>query len=72
MVRFALRKGNPWRNGQKSVVSVYYMYYADTIEETIDKRIRLKQQLSDQVVSVADDKETDKQIMLAYLEMLGT
>ena len=60
-----------WRNGQKSVVSVYYMYYADTIEETIDERIRLKQQLSDQVVSVADDKDTDKQIMLAYLETLG-
>lgn len=60
-----------WRNGQKSMVSVYYMYYADTIEETIDERIRLKQQLSDQVVSVADDKETDKQIMLAYLETLG-
>lgn len=60
-----------WRNGQKSVVSVYYMYYADTIEETIDERIRLKQQLSDRVVSVADDKETDKQIMLAYLETLG-
>ncbi|HIE4543499.1 MULTISPECIES: DEAD/DEAH box helicase [Providencia] len=61
-----------WRNGQKSVVSVYYMYYADTIEEIIDERIRLKQQLSDQVVSVADDKETDKQIMLAYLERLGS
>jgi SNF2 family DNA or RNA helicase len=61
-----------WRNGQKSVVSVYYMYYADTIEETIDERIRLKQQLSDQVISVADDKETDKQIMLAYLERLGS
>ncbi|MBE5179453.1 DEAD/DEAH box helicase [Vibrio parahaemolyticus] len=60
-----------WRNGQKSMVSVYYMYYADTIEETIDERIRLKQQLSDQVISVADDKETDKQIMLAYLETLG-
>lgn len=60
-----------WRNGQKYVVSVYYMYYADTIEETIDERIRLKQQLSDRVVSVADDKETDKQIMLAYLETLG-
>lgn len=60
-----------WRNGQKSVVSVYYMYYADTIEETIDERIRLKQQLSGQVVSVADDKDTDKQIMLAYLETLG-
>jgi len=61
-----------WRNGQKSVVSVYYMYYADTIEETIDERIRLKQQLSDQVVSVADNKETDKQIMLAYLETLDS
>ena len=60
-----------WRNGQKSVVSVYYMYYADTIEETIDERIRLKQQLSDQVDSVADEKDTDKQIMLAYLETLG-
>ncbi|MGQ8367370.1 DEAD/DEAH box helicase [Glaciecola sp. 1036] len=60
-----------WRNGQKSIVSVYYMYYADTIEETIDERIRLKQKLSDRVVSVADDKDTDKQIMLAYLENLG-
>jgi len=60
-----------WRNGQKSVVSVYYMYYANTIEETIDERILLKQQLSDRVVSVADEKETDKQIMLAYLETLG-
>lgn len=61
-----------WRNGQNSVVSVYYMYYASTIEETIDERIRLKQQLSDLVVSVADNKETDKQIMLAYLETLDS
>lgn len=61
-----------WRNGQKSVVSVYYMYYARTIEETIDERIRLKRQLSDQVVSVADNKETDKLIMLAYLETLDS
>ncbi|RTE67346.1 DEAD/DEAH box helicase [Amphritea opalescens] len=61
-----------WRNGQESVVSVYYMYYADTIEETIDERIRLKQQLSGQVISVADNKETDKKIMLEYLETLGS
>ena len=59
-----------WRNGQKFIVNVYYMYYADTIEEKIDERIRLKQQLSDRVVSVTDDKETDKQVMLAYLETL--
>ncbi|WP_199776041.1 DEAD/DEAH box helicase [Pseudoalteromonas sp. T1lg10] len=60
-----------WRNGQKSVVSVYYLFYANTIEETIDERIRLKQKLSERVVSVAENKETDKQIMLAYLETLG-
>lgn len=61
-----------WRNGQKSIVNVYYMYYANTIEEKIDDRIRLKQQLSQRVVSVTDDKETDKQFMLAYLETLGS
>lgn len=59
-----------WRNGQKSVVSVYYMYYADTVEEMIDERIRLKQQLSEQVVTVVDSKETDKQLMLEYLESI--
>jgi len=57
-----------WRNGQDKAVNVYYMFYANTIEEKIDERIRLKQQLSDRVVSITDDKETDKQIMLAYLE----
>jgi SNF2 family DNA or RNA helicase len=59
-----------WRNGQEQVVDVYYMFYANTIEEKIDERLRLKQQLSERVVSVTDDKETDKQIMLAYLETL--
>ncbi len=57
-----------WRNGQNSVVSVYYMFYVNTIEEMIDERIRLKQQLSDQVVTISDYKETDKQLMLEYLE----
>ncbi|MBE8232272.1 MAG: DEAD/DEAH box helicase, partial [Endozoicomonadaceae bacterium] len=61
-----------WRNGQNKIVNVYYMYYANTIEEKIDERIRLKQQLSERVVSVTDNKETDKQIMLAYLETLAS
>lgn len=59
-----------WRNGQKEAVSVFYMYYANTVEEIIDERIRLKQELSDRVVSVTDDKETDKKIMMDYLESL--
>ncbi len=59
-----------WRNGQQSVVSVHYLYYADTIEEMIDERLRLKQTLSEQVVTVTGHKETDKQLMLDYLESL--
>lgn len=59
-----------WRNGQKETVNVFYMFYADTVEETIDERIRLKQELSERVVSVTGDKETDKQIMIDYLESL--
>lgn len=59
-----------WRNGQKEQVNVFYMFYADTVEETIDERIRLKQELSERVVSVTHDKETDKQIMIDYLESL--
>lgn len=59
-----------WRNGQKSVVSVHYFYYANTIEEIIDERLRQKQALSEQVVSVTDFKETDKQLMLNYLRMI--
>jgi SNF2 family DNA or RNA helicase len=56
-----------WRNGQKLPVSVYYYYYADTIEETVDQRLRLKQDLSDRVVTVTDDKESDKELLLNYL-----
>lgn len=57
-----------WRNGQKYTVSVYYLFYANTVEETVDERIRLKQSLSDRVVSVTDYKESDKTLMLNYLD----
>ena len=57
-----------WRNGQKESVNVLYMFYADTVEETIDERLRLKQELGARVVSVTDSKSSDKQIMIDYLE----
>jgi SNF2 family DNA or RNA helicase len=57
-----------WRNGQKNKVTAYYLFYADTIEEVVDERLRLKQELSDTVISVADEKESDKNLMLNYLE----
>jgi SNF2 family DNA or RNA helicase len=57
-----------WRNGQTGNVTAYYLYYADSIEETVDERLRQKQELSDAVVALADDKESDKQLVLEYLE----
>lgn len=59
-----------WRNGQTSAVNVHYLFYANTIEEEIDERIRLKKELSDQVLTIAESKETDKKIMISYLEGL--
>jgi SNF2 family DNA or RNA helicase len=56
-----------WRNGQTQIVSAYYLYFADTIEEDIDLRLRLKQELSDRVVSISESKETDKSLILKYL-----
>jgi SNF2 family DNA or RNA helicase len=41
-----------YRNGQGKCVNVYYLYYADTIEETIDERLRAKRALSGEVVDV--------------------
>lgn len=61
-----------WRNGQKYTVSVYYLFYADTVEEKVDERIRLKQSLSDRVVSVTDEKESDKTLMLNYLDSFSS
>lgn len=57
-----------WRNGQTREVSAYYLFYAGTIEELVDERLRQKQMLSDAVVTVADEKEPDKHLVLNYLE----
>lgn len=48
-----------FRNGQTKDVNAYYLYYADTIEEVIDERLRLKRELADNVVSVVDDKNSE-------------
>ncbi|MYN45921.1 ATP-dependent helicase [Pseudoduganella sp. FT93W] len=60
-----------WRNGQTATVTAYYLFYAVSIEERIDERLRQKQELSDSVVSLADEKESDKQLMLEYLGSYG-
>jgi len=56
-----------FRNGQTKNVNAYYLYYSNTIEEVIDERLRMKKQLSDSVVSVVDNKESEMEF---YLENL--
>lgn len=41
-----------YRNGQRRGVNIYYLYYAGTVEEVIDARLRSKQALSGEVISV--------------------
>jgi SNF2 family DNA or RNA helicase len=60
-----------YRNKQSKEVNVYYMFYANTIEEKIDERLRKKKQLSDRIISAVDDKDDDMDTMLKYIKELG-
>lgn len=55
-----------YRNGQKKGVNIYYLYYADTIEEVIDERLRSKMMLSGEVIT-----ETETENMQEYLDALS-
>lgn len=55
-----------YRNKQAKGVNVYYLYYASTIEEAIDERLRAKSRLSGEVISSIPDELT----MDEYLETL--
>jgi SNF2 family DNA or RNA helicase len=55
-----------YRNGQKKGVNIYYLYYADTIEEVIDERLRSKMMLSGEVIT-----ETETENMQEYLYALS-
>jgi SNF2 family DNA or RNA helicase len=45
-----------YRNGQKKGVNIYYLFYADTIEETIDERLRSKLALAGEVITTTEDE----------------
>ena len=57
-----------YRNKQSKAVNVYYMFYANTIEEIIDERLRKKRQLSSRIISRVDDKESEMGSMLKYIK----
>jgi SNF2 family DNA or RNA helicase len=56
-----------FRNGQTKDVNAYYLFYADTIEEVIDERLRLKRQLADSVVSVVDIKANELDFFIEHI-----
>jgi len=43
-------------NKQKKNVNIYYLYYVNTIEETIDSRLRAKSALSGEVITISNDE----------------
>ena len=45
-----------YRNKQKKNVNIYYLYYVNTIEETIDARLRAKSALSGEVITTSNDE----------------
>jgi len=57
-----------YRNNQSKEVNVYYMFYAGTIEEIIDERLRQKRQLSSRIISPVDNKENEMDLMLKYIQ----
>jgi SNF2 family DNA or RNA helicase len=57
-----------YRNKQTKEVNAYYMFYADTIEEVIDERLRKKRQLSSTVISKVDNKENEMDTMIKYIK----
>ncbi|PWJ42665.1 DEAD/DEAH box helicase [Sediminitomix flava] len=49
-----------YRNKQTKDVNIYYMYYVDTIEEVIDKRLQEKRELSDQVIVPIEEMDINE------------
>ncbi len=56
-----------YRNGQKKCVNIYYLYYADTIEQIIDDRLRAKELLSGEVIQPASHSGDEGLEILAEL-----
>lgn len=48
-----------YRNGQKKAVNIYYLYYAESIEEVIDLRLRDKESLSGEIIQPIQHEEDE-------------
>lgn len=57
-----------FRNGQTKEVNAYYLYFADTIEEVIDQRLRQKTELSDRVVQTVEQEASEAEFFFNELK----
>ena len=57
-----------YRNGQKKGVNIYYLFYGNSIEEVMDQRLRAKEALSEEVVSIVEHSTSEMEEMLTALK----
>ena len=56
-----------YRNGQKNSVNVYYLYYADTIEETISDRIKVKNKVASNLIKATLDNFKEEEYIFELI-----
>lgn len=56
-----------YRNGQAKNVNVYYLYYAQSIEETIHNRIFLKQDVASNLIRATTEYQSEEQMIIDLL-----
>jgi SNF2 family DNA or RNA helicase len=56
-----------YRNGQKNKVDVYYLYYADTIEEVVHERILAKSYVSGNVIRSTSTFEREEDMLFQLI-----
>lgn len=59
-----------YRIGQEKEVCVHYMYYENTIEELVSRRLEKKRDLAGGLITVTDEKESDQALVLEALSLL--
>lgn len=56
-----------YRNGQNLGVNIYYLFYVDTIEQIMDQRLKDKESLSGEVITVVEHHEDEMKEILDSL-----
>ena len=56
-----------YRNGQVKSVNIYYLYYANSIEETIHNRIFLKQEVASNLIRATNEYISEDQMIFDLL-----